>query len=791
MPSQEMLFHIPKDLLNSLRRAKSEATVRQLVIQQLDCESGNLEEGRTDFIHENILIEFKLNEDMKHKEGDRAKILAQALYYCNAFYLDGKRVPPYIALIDKDEFVFYERKSLEIIYKQNDLFLNGNASDPNDTVIEKCKNVIPQSYLCANSKDELDKAIRHLRSIIRSKIILADDITEFNFRSVYSSWSDTFGMLLDTKAKLNRPFVCLKDCADEGQIVQIKSDLVGQETIEIHFDINGEIMMIQRCPREDYENFWLGWERIKDQKTIDAILKTTYDLFDLDSRRYKGQFYTPTELAKHGWAYLEKELGKNFWLDGSWRIWDCSCGVGGLAINVIPRSALQYTYLSSLDAGEIDHVKKYLPMCKLVWQMDFLNTYPDKFPDEVKKDIENSAIKWVFFINPPYGEGSSGKATDDTEWHKKGVSNSLVKEWMSRQNMSKEAKEKYAQFLFRIEKEFRGRYVLGCYTAMKAFVTKDYANLRKWWKPQFKGGLICCAAKWHQSAKNGMWPSVFSVFECREKGKWGPMNYDILEYQKNNLNGIFKGQKRIVQEDTKRSFRNYFFPNEGLDNNELTVVQANGLLTYGSKSITNNYRPKDTLASAFFISGYLRTRQYSRTVSGIFISHSVFINAGNYKRVLCGLGLYWGVKHTWINHEDCFLAPSRNLTEQEETDAILLSLVHARNRTTTARLPETIINTKKGRTINGGIIVENKLNPFDKKMFDWKHCSDAGKNVLQLYKDYLDNIVKWKEQNTVLGKGIWLGMYQYHRIIPLPKKLVAAIEKLRQSVEQTALKLCF
>jgi hypothetical protein len=44
---------------------------------------------------------------------------------------------------------------------------------------------------------------------------------------------------------------------------------------------------------------------------------------------------------------------------------------------------------------------------------------------------------------------------------------------------------------------------------------------------------------------------------------------------------------------------------------------------------------------------------------------------------------------------------------------------------------------------------------------------------------------------TVLGKGAWLGMYQYHRIIPIPKELIDAIEKLRQSVEQTALEVCF
>jgi hypothetical protein len=326
---------------------------------------------------------------------------------------------------------------------------------------------------------------------------------------------------------------------------------------------------------------------------------------------------------------------------------------------------------------------------------------------------------------------------------------------------------------------------------MKAFVSKEYTNLRKFWRPVFKSGLICCANKWHQG--NGAFPSVFSVFDCREKGKWWTMTYDILEYKKNSSYGVFKGKKSFVQEDTKRSFRKYFFPNEKLPNDELTVVQSNGLKTYSGKERTNNYRPKGTLASAYFGSAFLRRQDFSWMVSGVYISHNCFINKRNYKQILCGFGLFWSVKHTWVNHEDCFLAPSRPVTAQEEADAMLLSLVHVRNRTTTARLdyaPQGITVGNKKNVANGGV-VENELNPFRETLFDWTNLSETGKNVLLLYKHYLDNVVKWKEQDTVIGKGEWLGLYQYHRIVPLPKELVAAIETLRQRVEKIALELCF
>ena len=425
--------------------------------------------------------------------------------------------------------------------------------------------------------------------------------------------------------------------------------------------------------------------------------------------------------------------------------------------------------------------------------MDFLNTHLKDFPEEIRREMDNPDIQWLFFINPPYGEGSSGKATDDTKWYKKDVSISLVKEQMIGHDMSLESKEKYAQFLFRIEKEFKSRYVMGSYTTMKAFVSKEYVNLRKFWRPVFKGGLICCANKWHQG--NGAFPSVFSVFDCREKGKWGPMEYDILEYKKGYKKGTFKGKKTFVQEDIKRSFRQYFFPNIRVkdDELELTVVQLNGLKTFDKKTVTNNHRPKNTLATAGFRSAYMRNQNFSWMVSGTIWTHTVFINKNNCNRILSGLGLYWSIKPSWYNNADFLSSPSRDLTEQEKADAVLYALMCPRNRTTTARLdyaPQGITVGKKTNVPDGGI-VENKLNPFDKKMFDWSECSDIGKEVLRLYKHYLDNVVKWKEQETVLGKGVWQGMYQYHRIVPIPKELVNAIEKLRQAVEKTALEVCF
>jgi hypothetical protein len=140
---KKTLFPLSKELFEKLRNANSEATVRQRVVEALDCDDIQLEEGRTDAFHKNILFEFKLDEDMQHPEGVRSQILAQTLYYCHNFYIDGKPVPPHVVPIDKDEFVFYNRTDPDHIYKDESLFQQGNASNPEAAVIEKCKRVAP------------------------------------------------------------------------------------------------------------------------------------------------------------------------------------------------------------------------------------------------------------------------------------------------------------------------------------------------------------------------------------------------------------------------------------------------------------------------------------------------------------------------------------------------------------------------------------------------------------------------------------------------------------------------
>jgi len=73
-----------------------------------------------------------------------------------------------------------------------------------------------------------------------------------------------------------------------------------------------------------------------------------------------------------------QQLGESFWQDGTWRIWDNCAGSGNLEYEIIPQDALQYTYLSTINADEVEFLKEnnyFKGKCREIFQFDWLN-YP-------------------------------------------------------------------------------------------------------------------------------------------------------------------------------------------------------------------------------------------------------------------------------------------------------------------------------------------------------------------------------------------------------------------------------
>jgi hypothetical protein len=168
--------------------------------------------------------------------------------------------------------------------------------------------------------------------------------------------------------------------------------------------------------------------------------------------------------------------------------------------------------------------------------------------------------------------------------------------------------------------------------------------------------------------------------------------------------------------------------------------------------------------------------------------------------VLTGYALYRSVKPDWQCNADIFYAPCRDLTTEETADALLYALLDSQNNTAT-----TLVN---------GTLLHNWFNPFDTAKFNFKDCSDTGKQALHELANYCNNIVRWSKLETPYGKGTWLGLYQYRASFEqvnktykrkfggnypnddlygftYPVTFLTAIELLRKRVESCAVELLF
>lgn len=137
-------------------------------------------------------------------------------------------------------------------------------------------------------------------------------------------------------------------------------------------------------------------------------------VFDEDSRKQAGEFFTPEAWCAEGRKYFDKHIPN--W--HSMYVWDGSCGSGNLMRTA--KHPADKLFLSSLQEDDITLIKN-TPEYEGVtaFQLDFLqeldydeiNTaFINKLPERLQQVIKNDE-GLIIYMNPPYKSGSS-KATD-------------------------------------------------------------------------------------------------------------------------------------------------------------------------------------------------------------------------------------------------------------------------------------------------------------------------------------------------------------------------------------------
>ena len=545
-----------------------------------------------------------------------------------------------------------------------------------------------------------------------------------------------------------------------------------------------------------------------------------------DKRRSTGSFYTPYKLAKLAWERIVQHLGDNFWADGTWRIWDNCAGIGNLQYEIIPKDALQYSYLSDKGVAEVLTMQEndyFKDKCRGIFQFDWLNDYETKLPDELQRDLQNNNLQWLFFINPPFVDVARGLRMKNDP----GTSNTAIGNYMLERGMSESANELTMQFLYRIERDFGKRgYVLGLFSKAKWITKPDAVELRNFWKPNFFGGYILNAKEHFTEQKtgkygqlstvaSGQFPILFSLLERTNKPK-GYANQDWTYEVIDKDTQLTGGKKTFLLFDKERVvFREYFFPKlQRRSTDNKTLPRMSGAVI--------PYTPQhgqergdvfiDKRLAANCVGTMLSIPYDCQHLNFPFLSSGsnsriYQITTDNYQSVLTGFSLYKSLACYWLCDADIFYAPYRDLTSEEIADCVLFAILHDSNHTSYTTV----------QTETGTFILQNWFNPFDETKFDWSNLSTIGKQAFAELTHYCENIVKWKKLQTPYGNnkgyGVWLGLYQYRTSydtvnktykkkfgkdypnqdlygIPYPDSVKAAIETLRQRVETLAIELC-
>jgi len=726
-----------ESLIESLQSTKTEEDVKARYAKHftLDYDTSD----KHDLYNDSVLFEFKFDANLSSL-GGRAKVFAQVLYYVyrlkfkQAGQFAKKQIPPFLCLADKNEAMITETAKWKEFYSSDkyDWDLQPSSPDPHlvdDLRVDKKFRELevyklPQKFDCLRFEETLKKILDNQLTLelrVDKKII-----TEDNFEEVFQYWDSIFHNDVQNGLKSSRYFVC-----DIQKGKSEYSEMKGG--VNFYIDDAGKTVF-KPILKSKYDKFWGIYEKITNPKEIGGILAKIDRLTDDTLRRFEGQFFTPLDFAKKGLEYLEKTLGKN-WYRGC-KIWDMCAGTGNLQY-YIPNEYLHNVYASTLVEDEMEHMRRLFALSipkENIFQYDYLNddvhrvfvegqtqiNFSDedwKLPKKLRDDLANPKNKWVILINPPYAtsqDGGGGLSRSREE--KSGVSKTKIRDEMLKTGLGDSSQELFTQFLFRIEREFRGKSAhLALFSKMK--YVNSFANQgfrKKLFNFIFKKGFIFSAKNFYGT--NGNFPVGFLIWDLqkREILEKQKVVVDVFETTIKDDQMVRGSAIKIGKKEFPVEQRSYFLSSwvKRFKNVEIAVP-----LTSAIKIKSEDAR-LDRLAKNAI--GYLAVNANDNQNQNKTVLFSTVFQQGNGHSITSEIFIQSMVVHavrrvpkaTWINDRDQFMQPKKKLSEEFENDCIIWGLFSGSNQTSSLK------DVKyKGETYQ----IINQFFPFEsRELATWK-----------------------------------------------------------------------
>lgn len=755
---------------------------------------------RMDLYTQSILYEFKFEKNLNQLMS-RAQFVAQLLYYIRElkFGTTNLPIPKVLCVVDKNEAFFVNTLACKTVYDSSDESFDWDraASTPCPNVVAsvgKLKVLTDAKVYNFGNKEDFDNFTRQHDNFSSQQLELDFSqidkkiISEHNFESAFSLWSDQFADYVKDHRKVSEYFMI--------DIQKGKSQIL-VESQEVAFAVGANLLEKKPLPISKYTNFWANYEKVPNNKAMHAIWQRFDRLTKEDLRRFTGEFYTPVKFAAKAISYLERELGERWWERG-YRLWDMASGTGNLEYE-LPEEALPYCYISTLLEDDAKYVSQMYPTAK-VFQYDYLNDdvnllYSDeldlvsrgispKMPDSLYRDLADPNIKWIVFINPPFATANVAQTTGEIQ--KDGVSMTEIRRLMALEDLGEASRELFSQFLWRIDREFKGKNaVLGMFSTLKYINSNNDEKLRdKVFRYEFRKGFCLPAKSFH--GNKGEFPIGFLIWNLGKKVALEDQNI-VLDVYSLDVEKI--GTKEIPSVSRSQFLSKW-----------VERPKTSRVMPPFSSAITPALGKKDVrdrVADGFLCSHMVAGNDYQHQnntylLSGPAVSAGAYsVTAENFEKSLVVHAVRLVKKSNWLNDRDQWFQPNTDsLPEEFVNDCVVWSLFASSNQ---AVAMENI-------SYNGiSYRIDNQLFPFLKSEVEEWDCSLSTLSNSIQSRDHDRFAALWlkekklsKESRAVLesARSVYKKFYKDSSSLPWPQYKISKWDsgwyQIRRSLSEVA-----
>ena len=625
-----------------------------------------------------MLMEFKKGTTLVNIS-DRAKIIAQVIYYLKRFEQNGEELPNVIFSGDEKEmFVVYAPVLFHYLKEDYDWEIAPNEAHLKNidllTKLYDDSNLSSFVFDISTPKFHINDVLDAIDSLaLNEGEFFKIRVTEVNIRMVFDEF---IRMIFSDQRKVK---LGVNPEEDPHLLVSIFIQaLLGDKHLYPIPDTKNKLHLpnnsIVTLDTTAFSAFFSRYERRYTLEEKDRLTAISDQLIEETARRFSGDFWTPTIWANRAHEMITEVVGDN------WRnefvVWDCASG----AKNLTRDFQFSNLFSSTLHQEELDIGKHYNKESES-FQYDFLNDdvhiNQNSNPNEIKMPIKLfEALKndepIVFFTNPPYGTaneaGASGKSKAEMA---KTEINAVMKE----NKVGSASQQLYAQFFCRILKLKNDFNLTNIYIAFFS-KTQFFTGGRYWEKFEnqlfsefeFQKGLLFNAGEF--SDVSDMWAVNFSIFKQRDSTKKEYPKEFQFSVEETEIDGIKKiGKKTIttvpqrqllstwVREPNskRRDFREMPYPQFS------SIFNVNEGKNYSGRLLSNSIGYMVNVASNV----YKSQRDVFILSGSAYMGHGLAVTPENIERVAVTFASRKSIKHSWINDMDNFKRPELESIEPQ------------------------------------------------------------------------------------------------------------------------------